>query len=86
MESLKNLVPLGQNSARHTTLGLLIKAKNFIKVSVERFILPYSYDWLEVIYVHIVCGGGGGGVRISREPALRPTMDLWIYWSSRASF
>ncbi|XP_065213983.1 max dimerization protein 3-like isoform X2 [Planococcus citri] len=31
MDSLKHLVPLGHNSARHTTLGLLIKAKNFIK-------------------------------------------------------
>ncbi|XKL60044.1 hypothetical protein PGB90_001060 [Kerria lacca] len=31
MDSLKHLVPLGHNAARHTTLGLLIKAKNFIK-------------------------------------------------------
>ncbi|XP_065213984.1 uncharacterized protein LOC135841105 isoform X3 [Planococcus citri] len=35
MDSLKHLVPLGHNSARHTTLGLLIKAKNFIKMETR---------------------------------------------------
>ncbi|XP_014240749.1 max dimerization protein 1-like [Cimex lectularius] len=31
LEKLKELVPLGGDSARHTTLGLLTKAKRFIK-------------------------------------------------------
>lgn len=31
LESLKDLVPLGSDSSRHTTLGLLNKAKHFIK-------------------------------------------------------
>ena len=34
LENLKDLVPVGADSSRHTTLGLLIKAKHFIKVSV----------------------------------------------------
>ncbi len=32
LEKLKDLVPLGGDSSRHTTLGLLNKAKHFIKV------------------------------------------------------
>ena len=32
LEKLKDLVPLGPESARHTTLGLLTRAKHFIKV------------------------------------------------------
>lgn len=32
MEKLKDMVPLGNENARHTTLGLLTKAKRFIKV------------------------------------------------------
>ena len=35
LEKLKEIVPLGHESARHTTLGLLTKAKSFIKVSVS---------------------------------------------------
>ncbi len=33
LEKLKEMVPLGPESSRHTTLGLLTKAKAFIKVS-----------------------------------------------------
>ena len=33
LENLKDLVPVGADSSRHTTLGLLNKAKHFIKVS-----------------------------------------------------
>ena len=33
LEKLKEIVPLGPESNRHTTLGLLTKAKAFIKVS-----------------------------------------------------
>merc|ERR1712130_540839 len=36
LESLKDLVPLGSDSSRHTTLGLLNKAKHFIKNLEER--------------------------------------------------
>ena len=32
LEKLKDMVPLGPDSSRHTTLGLLTKAKAFIKV------------------------------------------------------
>ena len=35
LEKLKDIVPLGADSSRHTTLGLLNKAKHFIKVSEE---------------------------------------------------
>jgi len=31
LEKLKEMVPLGQDTSRHTTLGLLTKAKRFIK-------------------------------------------------------
>lgn len=34
MERLKGMVPLEPEAARHTTLGLLTKAKRFIKVTV----------------------------------------------------
>lgn len=33
LERLKDMVPLGPEASRHTTLGLLTKAKRFIKVS-----------------------------------------------------
>lgn len=33
LEKLKDIVPVGSDSSRHTTLGLLNKAKCFIKVS-----------------------------------------------------
>ena len=33
LENLKDLVPVGADSSRHTTLGLLNKAKHFIRVS-----------------------------------------------------
>ena len=39
LEKLKDLVPLGPESARHTTLGLLTRAKHFIKV----FFFFYNY-------------------------------------------
>lgn len=38
LEKLKLLVPLGPETSRHTTLGLLTKAKRFIKVSLMDFI------------------------------------------------
>lgn len=36
LEQLKNMVPLGTDSSRHTTLGLLNKAKNFIRNLEDR--------------------------------------------------
>jgi len=36
LESLKDLVPLGSDSSRHTTLGLLNKAKHFIKTLEDK--------------------------------------------------
>jgi len=36
LEKLKDIVPLGADSSRHTTLGLLNKAKHFIKTLEER--------------------------------------------------
>ncbi|XP_014770147.1 max dimerization protein 1-like [Octopus bimaculoides] len=36
LENLKDLVPLGQDCTRHTTLGLLTKAKSFIKALEEK--------------------------------------------------
>lgn len=39
LERLKEIVPLGSDASRHTTLGLLTKAKRFIKVSFRLFFL-----------------------------------------------
>ncbi|RWS31746.1 max dimerization protein 1-like protein [Leptotrombidium deliense] len=36
LETLKDMVPLGPESSRHTTLGLLNKAKSFIKTLEDR--------------------------------------------------
>ena len=38
LEQLRKVVPLSDDTARHTTLGLLTRAKNLIKVSsIELF-------------------------------------------------
>ncbi|KAL5021323.1 hypothetical protein ScPMuIL_000478 [Solemya velum] len=36
LEKLKDMVPVGSESSRHTTLGLLTKAKGFIKILEDR--------------------------------------------------
>lgn len=36
LEKLKDIVPLGPDSSRHTTLGLLMKAKSFIKTLEDK--------------------------------------------------
>ncbi|KAH3705466.1 hypothetical protein DPMN_080540 [Dreissena polymorpha] len=36
LEKLKDIVPLGSDSSRHTTLGLLMKAKSFIKTLEDK--------------------------------------------------
>ena len=41
LEKLKDIVPVGGDSSRHTTLGLLNKAKLFIKVWKTRELLSY---------------------------------------------
>ena len=38
LERLKEIVPLGPDASRHTTLGLLNKARTFIKVGVLVFV------------------------------------------------
>lgn len=43
LERLKDMVPLGADTARHTTQGLLTKAKRFIKVSSH--FSPFYYLW-----------------------------------------
>ena len=35
LEKLKDMVPLGSDSSKHTTLGLLTKAKAFIRVRLD---------------------------------------------------
>lgn len=35
LERLKDIVPVGSESSRHTTLGLLTKAKAFIRVNLS---------------------------------------------------
>jgi hypothetical protein len=45
LEQLKQLVPLGPDSTRHTTLSLLKRAKMHIKVSRCTF-LPLQLPWL----------------------------------------
>lgn len=53
LERLKEIVPLGSDTSRHTTLGLLTKAKRFMKVSRcfffllihhPRCVFPFWYD------------------------------------------
>lgn len=39
LEKLKDMVPVGSESSRHTTLGLLTKAKGFIKVRRNAFLI-----------------------------------------------
>ena len=52
LEKLKDIVPVGGDSSRHTTLGLLNKAKHFIKVNVlirtYMLVLPFfdCENWL----------------------------------------
>lgn len=36
LERLKEMVPVGSDASRHTTLGLLTKAKNFIKILEDK--------------------------------------------------
>ena len=43
LENLKDLVPVGADSSRHTTLGLLNKAKHFIKVSFLHFLMTKAF-------------------------------------------
>lgn len=42
LEKLKDLVPVGPDSSRHTTLGLLMKAKHFIKTLEDKERKTYS--------------------------------------------
>lgn len=40
LEKLKDMVPLGPEASKHTTLGLLTKAKRFIKVCFHEYANP----------------------------------------------
>ncbi|KAF4517021.1 hypothetical protein B566_EDAN013212 [Ephemera danica] len=42
LEKLKDLVPLGPEASRHTTLGLLTKAKRFIKTALAPEMTPHG--------------------------------------------
>ena len=44
LERLKEIVPLGSDTSRHTTLGLLTKAKRFIKVSQNEQTSTTTHD------------------------------------------
>lgn len=49
LERLKDLVPLGVDSSRHTTLGLLTKARSFIKVGM--ILCPFIQNRLPGAYI-----------------------------------
>jgi hypothetical protein len=51
LEKLKEMVPLGPEASRHTTLGLLTKAKRFIKVFADSV---FSYDWFIAAPIAII--------------------------------
>jgi hypothetical protein len=48
LEILKEIVPLGPEASRHTTLGLLTKAKRFIKVRSYTFPSLHSSQQLVI--------------------------------------
>jgi hypothetical protein len=50
LEKLKEMVPLGPEASRHTTLGLLTKAKRFIKVLTDPVV---AYVWFTAVLVAI---------------------------------
>lgn len=54
LEKLKDMVPLGPEASRHTTLGLLTKAKRFIKVINSHYQQIY-YKFCNVIFNLPVC-------------------------------
>ena len=45
LEKLKDIVPVGADSSRHTTLGLLNKAKHFIKVWRRKILQYFILVW-----------------------------------------
>ena len=49
LEKLKDIVPVGADSSRHTTLGLLNKAKHFIKVSMSLATFFLQEQYLNII-------------------------------------
>lgn len=56
LERLKEIVPLGSDTSRHTTLGLLTKAKRFMKVShffcsTIVFVFPL-WGFMHVLCIH----------------------------------
>jgi hypothetical protein len=51
LEKLKEMVPLGPESSRHTTLGLLTKAKAFIKVSHFNSLFNSAFNLLNHLVI-----------------------------------
>ncbi|RZF42487.1 hypothetical protein LSTR_LSTR004406 [Laodelphax striatellus] len=69
LEKLKEMVPLGNEASRHTTLGLLTKAKRFIKNlevqerkhAIQKEQLSREQRYLRRRLEQLGGGGGGGG-------------------------
>lgn len=57
LEKLKDIVPVGSESSRHTTLGLLTKAKSFIRVCIGLYVKV----WCMYVCGFIFFSGGEGG-------------------------
>ena len=51
LEKLKDLVPLGADCSRHTTLGLLTKSHNFIQVSMSYIFQQIKYKTKDIIKI-----------------------------------
>lgn len=75
LERLKDMVPVGADAARHTTLGLLTKAKRYIKVSAlslsrYRAVLCLLTNWLVCLLSLSlsVCPESGGQGSEARAP------------------
>ena len=54
LEKLKDIVPVGGDSSRHTTLGLLNKAKHFIKVYRLILLTEYNITYIIILTTYIL--------------------------------
>lgn len=59
LEKLKDIVPVGSESSRHTTLGLLTKAKSFIRVCIGLYVKVWCMFMMWVLFFVIFFLGGG---------------------------
>lgn len=60
LEKLKDIVPVGSESSRHTTLGLLTKAKSFIRVCIGLYVKVWCMFMMWVLFFVIFFFWGGG--------------------------